>query len=74
MTLWTLGNGGCSLSSLMQDHMLHAMCWIGLIQTELYYYLIVHPGKLCDSFDQLAKELVTHLAALLARTTGIRRQ
>ena len=29
-----------------------------------------HPGRPCDSFDQLAKKLVTRLAAPLERTPG----
>ena len=33
----------------------------------------VHPGKPCDLFNQLAKKFVTHAAALLVRSPGIRR-
>ena len=31
-----------------------------------------HPGRTCDSFNQVGKERVTQLEALLARTPGIR--
>ena len=68
--------GGALILQMLSDQ-----CNVSMLNCNWKWSLIsirsyrarAHPGRPCDSFNQLAKKLVTRLAASLARTPGKRR-